>query len=292
MSLQIGNELDEFVTESVRNTLVGLPLDLPAINIARGRSEGIPPLNQIRQQVFTATHDAALQPYGNWFEFGLALRHFESLTNFIAAYGTDPSITAATTTVAKRAAAQALINASGPFMFAPAATSGLDNVDFWPGGMAEKQAVFGGLLGATFNFIFETQLEKLQNGDRFYYLQRLDGLNLVEQLEGNSFAELARRNTDVGATMDVIFHTADFNFDAASPQFTSATPVILDPLDPNSSRILTLGDGTKVFFDPLHTGKNIVFNGGPGADRFRSDVGDDSIFGNAGADRLDGGEGN
>ena len=45
---QVGNELDEFVTDSVRNTLVGLPLDLAAINIARGRSEGIPPLNNAR----------------------------------------------------------------------------------------------------------------------------------------------------------------------------------------------------------------------------------------------------
>jgi len=289
---QVGNELDEFVTSSVRNTLVGLPLDLPAINIARGRSEGIPPLNEVRRQLYVATQDSTLAPYANWFEFGLALKHFDSLTNFIAAYGTHPSITGASTVAAKRAAAQALVLANDPILFQDAATSGLNKVDLWPGGMAEKQAVFGGLLGATFNFIFETQLENLQNGDRFYYLQRLDGLNLVEQLEGNSFAELARRNTDVGATMDVIFHTADFNFDAASPEFTSATPVILDPADPNSSKILTLGDGTKVFFDPLHTGKNIVFNGGPGADRFRSDVGDDSIFGNAGNDRLDGGEGN
>jgi len=293
MSLQIGNELDEFVTESVRNTLVGLPLDLPAINIARGRSEGIPPLNQIRQQVFTATHDAALQPYGNWFEFGLALRHFESLTNFIAAYGTDPSITAATTTVAKRAAAQLLINASGPFMFAPAATSGLDNVDFWPGGMAEKQSVFGGLLGTTFNFIFEHQLEDLQNGDRFYYLQRTDGLNFRQQLEGNSFAELIRRNTDMGASMDKVFDTADFNFDAAALAAAGTAPLILDPLNPATSpEILTLPDGTKVFFDPLHAGKNITFNGGPGDDRFRADVGDDTLFGNGGNDRLAGGEGN
>ena len=46
LSRQVGNELDEFVTSSVRNSLVGLPLDLAAINIARGRSEGIPPLNR------------------------------------------------------------------------------------------------------------------------------------------------------------------------------------------------------------------------------------------------------
>src|SRR5438067_1446125 len=152
LSLQVGNELDEFVTSSVRNTLVGLPLDLPAINIARGPSEGIPPLNEVRRQFFLATQDPVLKPYANWTEFGLALRHFQSLPNFIAAYGTHPSITAATTVAAKRAAAQALVTAGDPLLNAPAATSGLNNVDFWPGGMAEKPNVFGGLLGTTFNF--------------------------------------------------------------------------------------------------------------------------------------------
>ena len=66
-------------------------------------------------------------------------------------------------------------------------TTGLDDVDFWVGGLAEKQAPFGGLLGPTFNFVFETQMEDLQDGDRFYYLSRTAGLNLLTQLEGNSF---------------------------------------------------------------------------------------------------------
>ena len=42
---QVGNEIDEFVTEALRNNLLGLPLDLAAINIARGRDTGIPSLN-------------------------------------------------------------------------------------------------------------------------------------------------------------------------------------------------------------------------------------------------------
>ena len=297
-TVQVANELDEFITQSVRETLVGLPLDLAAINIARGRSEGIPPLNEVRRQLFAQTNDTSLQPYANWMEFGLQLKHFDSLANFVAAYGTHPSIVAATTVAAKRAAAQALVLAGDPFLSTGATAAdptagGLNNVDFWNGGLAEKQSVFGGLLGSTFNYIFEHQLESLQNGDRFYYLQRTDGLNIRLSLEGNSLAELARRNTTVGGTMDNIFETADFIFDAGSPQLTSATPVILDPLAPTTSpRILTLADGTKLFFDPLHQGKNILFNGGPGADRFRSDVGDDTLFGNAGNDRLDGGEGN
>ena len=44
---QVGNEIDEFVTEALRNNLLGLPLDLAAINLARGRDTGIPSLNAV-----------------------------------------------------------------------------------------------------------------------------------------------------------------------------------------------------------------------------------------------------
>jgi len=294
-SREIGNELDEFVTSSVRNTLVGLPLDLPAINLARGRSEGIPPLNEARRQFFAATKDPTLAPYKNWFEFRFALRHDQSFVNFVAAYGTHPSITGATTVAAKRQAAQALVLANSPFLLTQASSAdptagGLNNVDFWIGGMAEKPNVFGGLLGSSFNFVFERQLEKLQDFDRFYYLQRVDGINLHQALEANSFAELIRRNTDMGASMDVVFNTADIMFDSSDPRFSSANTSPVDLGDGMS--VFTLTDGTKVFFDPLHTGKNVVINGDATANKWRADVGDDSMFGNGGNDRLDGGEGN
>src|SRR5205814_9159549 len=120
---------------------------LPAINIGRGRSERIAPQNGPRKLFFSGRRDTAVKPYANWFEFGLNLKHSDSLVNFVAAYGTHPTITSATALAAKRSAATALVAANGPFMFQAAATSGLDTVDFWPGGMAERQAVFGGLLG-------------------------------------------------------------------------------------------------------------------------------------------------
>ncbi|HYS27287.1 MAG TPA: peroxidase family protein [Vicinamibacterales bacterium] len=295
LSKQVGNELDEFVTSSVRNTLVGLPLDLAAINLARGRSEGVPSLNEARRQFFNATRDPTLAPYKSWSEFRFALRHDQSFVNFVAACGNHPTITGATTVADKRAAAQALVNANDPFLSTQASAAdptagGLENVDFWIGGMAEKPNVFGGLLGPTFNVVFERQLEKLQDGDRFYYLQRTDGLNLKEQLEGNSFAELIRRNTDMGVSMDVVFNTADFNFDTNDPRFSSANT---SPVDVGGGMsVFTLADGTKVFFDPAHSGKNITVNGSAGNDRWRADVGDDTMLGNGGADRLEGGEGN
>jgi beta-lactam-binding protein with PASTA domain len=290
ITVTVGNELDEFVVNSVRNTLVGLPLDLPAINIARGRSEGIPSLNNARKQFFTATRNSAVTPYSNWFEFGQNLRHQESLVNFVAAYGTDPSITGATTIVDKRAAAAALVAANGAFMFQPAATSGVDVVDFWPGGMAERQSPFGGLLGSTFNFVFEKQLNNLQNGDRFYYLSRLDGLNLRNQIENNTLAELARRNTDVGGVMANVFNLADHNFNVGVPGDPTSSTTTVTLAD--GTQLQTRPDGTKVFFDAAHKGRNVMFNGSAGDDRLVGDIGDDTFWGNLGNDRIDGGDGN
>ena len=73
---------------------------------------------------------------------------------------------------------------------------GLDDVDLWVGGLAEVTNLNGGLLGSTFNYVFQNTLENLQDVDRFYYLNRTPGMNLRTQLEGNSFAELIERNTD------------------------------------------------------------------------------------------------
>ena len=42
MSKQTGNEIDEFVTGALRNSLLGLPLDLATLNIVRGRDTGTP----------------------------------------------------------------------------------------------------------------------------------------------------------------------------------------------------------------------------------------------------------
>ena len=89
-------------------------------------------------------------------------------------------------------------------------TTGVDAIDFWIGGLAEKQMPFGGLLGSTFNFVFETQMEKLQNGDRFYYLERTAGLNFLTELENNSFAKLIMANTDATHLPGDVFTTPGF----------------------------------------------------------------------------------
>ena len=58
MTRQASNEIDEFVTEALRNNLVGLPLDLATINMARGRDTGVPSLNAARREFYAMTGDA------------------------------------------------------------------------------------------------------------------------------------------------------------------------------------------------------------------------------------------
>jgi Ca2+-binding RTX toxin-like protein len=235
MTRQVGSEIDEFVVEALRNNLLGLPLDLPALNIARGRDTGIPSLNDARAEIYAMTGAADVKPYTSWIDFAQHIKHPVSVINFIAAYGTHPLITAQTTLNDRRAAAMAIVlgedqpnipNANGVgvhTIFAPDALDraaflnatgiyapdgngthddsrgGLNLIDLWIGGLAEEINEFGGQLGSTFNYIFEYQMEHLQNGDRFYYLSRTQGMNLLNLLEPNTFTDLVMRNTDLGA---------------------------------------------------------------------------------------------
>ena len=307
MTDQVGQEIDEFVTDALRNRLLGLPLDLAALNMARGREAGIQRLNESRRQFSAATNgNPALAPYANWLNFGLEIKHPTSMINFVAAYGTHPSITGAATAAAKRTAAQLLVagdplNTATPadsadFMNGTGAwvnvggrtTTGLDDVDLWVGGLAEKQSPFGGLLGSTFNYVFETQMENLQDGDRFYYLSRTAGLNMLVQLEGNSFSELIMRNTDVTTLPADSFSRLDLKFDLGVQ--ASSGPIVDDPATEYDERTLLtrMADGTVRYAGPLH----VLFTGSPGGDRARSSEGDDTMRGQDGDDVLEGGAGN
>ena len=110
MTRQVGNEIDEFVTSALRNNLLGLPLDLATINLARGRDTGVPSLNAARRDFYEASsHAPELKPYSSWVEFAGNLKNEASVMNFIAAYGLHSILTSATTIDAKRDAAMALI---------------------------------------------------------------------------------------------------------------------------------------------------------------------------------------
>ncbi len=331
MAAQRGNAIDEFVTEALRNNLLGLPLDLATLNLTRARSEGIPTLNQARRvfyagSVGTGSLNSSVRPYTSWIDFGLALRHPASLINFVAAYGTHPTIRDSgpdgvlgtaddvTTVAAKRAAAALIVNGgtgapadSADFMNGTGlwanvnslSVTGLDAVDLWIGGLAEKPPVFGGLLGSTFDFVFETQMQRLQDNDRFYYLARLAGLHFLEQVESNSFAQLAMRNTTAKDLPGLAFTKPDYVFDLSAQ--TNPTGIVDDPNTPynetnldgtGTDRLIRLPDGTIRLTGGGTTENHSLFAGTNGGDRIQGAEGDDSIWGNDGNDRIEGGAGN
>jgi Ca2+-binding RTX toxin-like protein len=339
MSRQVGNEIDEFVTPALRSNLLGLPLDLAAINMARARETGVPSLNAARRVFYAESNNSQVKPYESWADFAFNLRHRDSLVNFVAAYGTHSSITGASSVAAKRDAAAALVygaegpdgvlddvattpedeSADNPTAPAPddrldflnstdgtpwannangVTVTGLDQIDLWMGGLAEKQMVFGGLLGSTFNYVFELQMEDLQFGDRFYYLARTAGLNLLTQLEGNSFAEMVQRNTDVEGLPADAFSRPDYVFNMS--QLGASGPIPDDPTTGDSQNPVVESDrssepgmhlnrtGAQLrYTGPAHT----VFNGTAGADRMWASEGDDTIRGNDGEDWMQGGDG-
>ena len=157
--------------------------------------------------------------------------------------------------------------------------TGLEDVDFWVGGLAERINTFGGMLGSTFTYVFEKQLEDLQFGDRFYYLFRNEGEQLFAALEGNTFSDMIQRNTmashlpaDIFALQDPVLDIAE---QAALPE---------GEREPGLTR---LADGTWSWNGDEH----VEMHGTPGDDSLRGDEGDDAIWGYAGNDRIEGGAG-
>ncbi len=342
---QVSNEIDEFVTGALRNNLLGQPLDLAALNIARGRETGVAPLNLLRAQIFSTTHDQGLRPYESWNDFGNYLKHPASLINFVAAYGHHAALDAATTLDMKRAVASAIVSgqsvtlADGTVVNAPVdsydfmhstgayindaananavhatwttgSITGLDNVDLWIGGLAEKQNLFGGLLGSTFNFVFKLQLEHLQDADRLYYLPRIEGTHWGSEIEGNSFADLITRNTGATHLPGSIFLTPEYTVEAkniivrdinGNLQYdVNGNIITTDPAtwahNPVTGAHLVdvLNDGTIRFIgDDNFLGNTMVLGGTQFDDKLEAGhADDDTVYGDAGNDTIDGGGGN
>lgn len=326
----LGNEVDEFVTPALQQSLLGQPLDLAAINIARGRDVGLPTLNELRQQIFDGviqntnnTNGGALAPYTSWNDFGDHLRNPETLVNMIAAYarGGDAfgdAIVAARTAYetgvpgatlgAIRGAAQAVVDAfnnaadpnhaaavtfmqgtptyndvTGQWEFT-GGNQGFWDVDLWIGGLAERP-LLEGPLGTTFSFVFLDFAQRMQDGDRFYYLYRLPpGTNLGDEVIRAEFSTLVERATGLEHLNGNVFNYADkfFILDDTNNFFNAANAMLDDGVTPASQGHIVIGGN----------GGNDYLVAGIGDDTVYGDAGNDYIQGSQGDDHLYGGDGN
>jgi Ca2+-binding RTX toxin-like protein len=172
--------IDVDMVNALRNQLVGRPLDLAALNIFRGRDMGIAPFNSVRQQLWESTGKNSLRPYSGWDDFqarnGLSAALIAQL---MAAY-----------------------------------PDGFETMDLWIGGLAEKPV--HGQLGSTFGYIFREQLDRLQHGDRFYYLEIFDDSIFADNPA--TFAAIIMRNTGLtGLPANVFQHDQVVHLGAQLP---------------------------------------------------------------------------
>ncbi|MDZ4294024.1 MAG: peroxidase family protein [Hydrogenophaga sp.] len=343
-SQQVGNGIDIWVTDALRNNLVGLPLDLATLNIVRGRDTGMLSLNGVREELYTATNgNATLKPYESWNEFKANLLHQETLVNFVMAYSRDAVLTQFADektllewdalkvsgtpqdnvdyATALRTAAEAAV-LDGAFM---AYDQGFNAIDFWLGGLAEAK-VPGGMLGSTFDFIFAMQMIELQDGDRFYYLNRLGGTNLLAEIEAQLFSDIVMRNTGVENLYTDIFSVPDATVDmtVTQPFFNFFNQLANEKVNTtdilgNAVQVGTAGwaydyqagawtfygntgdylDARGVFSpngagnaSEVIVGTDVAPQGGTNNDRIDGWGGNDTIWAKAGNDTVEGGKGN
>jgi Ca2+-binding RTX toxin-like protein len=325
MTTERGSQIDEFVVSSLRSNLLGLPLDLAAINIARGRDTGMPTFNDARAELYQQTNSPWLKPYANWVELASNLKNPMTIVNLIAAYGTHASIEAAMTLADKRDAAFDLVFGGGAisnverfdFLLGRnswrAESSGLNSIDLWVGGLAERIMPFGGMLGSTFTAVFEAQMEALQDGDRFYYLSRTQGQNFLNELEQNSLSKMLLANTSLsdpgpdgirGTADDIVTHhigVDSFTLYDFVLEVNQANQLVPDPVG-NDPVLEGLGMGKVVRDDPTTAavetnyirftgGEHVAVGGTSGSDTIITSDGDDGIWGDDGDDYIESGFG-
>ncbi|MDR7040426.1 Ca2+-binding RTX toxin-like protein [Methylobacterium sp. BE186] len=306
--------IDEQIVEVIRSKLLGLPLDLYAANIERGREAGLPTLDAFRRSVseagslieqahqasnYTATQPEkvpSLKPYETWSEFGAHLRGTPEeqaalLALFKAAYGEEDVH--------------------------------VQDVDLFVGGLAEKP--FGASqMGSTFTWIFQEQLDRLQEGDRFYYFNQLkDAPLLLADIGSQHFSDIIMRNTGldhlhfaafkVAETVELGAEDRTYEHDGL-PATPGAAVVLVGNAHDNTIRV-TAGDHTiygedgddilqgGLGLDALHGGGGddvleagsgnlgAFAYGEDGNDTLIGHAGDDTLIGGAGSDRLEGGAG-
>jgi hypothetical protein len=257
--------IDVDVVNALRNQLVGQPLDLAALNIFRGRDTGIAPFNTVRAELYAKTGNASLRPYTGWADF----QSRNGLSDaFIA-------------------------------QLKQAYPEGFQHMDLWIGGLAEKPTK--GQLGSTFGYIFLEQLDRLQDGDRFYYLEILDDSLFQSPDNAQTFADIIMRNTGItGLSSQVFLASADGATNGSKGWYTpppSPETIVTVSLSDRADRHTATGKnelikalGGNDSIDGAGGGDEIW--GGNGADTLMGGAGTDHLRGESGDDRLYGGDGN
>lgn len=273
--VQPAEEVDVNIVDAVRNDLVRMSADVFAFDVAREWDVGLGSMNQIRADLMASldpyvkeavSFAGDLTPYGSWEDFQARNNLSDTvIAQFKKAY---PDLVLEDSQIADFLAANPgykLVNGN--------TVKGIDRVDLFVGGLAEKH-INGGVVGQTFWVIIHEQLDRIQEGDRLYYPDRVEHLDLYEVIEEQGFAGIVARNTGLTNLPENIFGTSQLD----------QPPVIA-----HNNVVLNGGNGIDILNGGLG---NDVLNGGGGNDTLNGGAGNDILNGGLGADVMVGGVGN
>jgi Ca2+-binding RTX toxin-like protein len=207
-------------------------------------------------------------------------------------------------------------DALDPASLANTPTSGnrdFEKISLWLGGLAEAKTP-GGMLGPTHDFIYAYQMQQLQRGDEAYYLGKLAGTDLLEEIKSKTVADMVMAATGVKHLYHKIFAVNDADYERSQQSFAtfssetalfSASQSLVDAngvqrqvgLAGYVNGVLTGNNGNYLdargIFNPNGSGKaSELFGGTDGVDQFKGLGGDDCMWGDGGADVMDGGDDN
>ncbi|WP_347113627.1 peroxidase family protein [Leclercia sp. S52] len=282
--VQAAEEVDVNLVDAVRNDLVRMSADVFAFDVAREWDVGLGSMNQIRADLLASRDPYVkeavrfagdLTPYSSWEDFQARNNLSDTvIAQFKQAY---PDLVLEDSQIAD------FLAANPGYQFVNGNTvKGIDRVDLFVGGLAEKH-INGGVVGQTFWVIIHEQLDRIQEGDRLYYIDRVEHLDFYDVLEEQGFAAIVARNTGLTNLPENIFGTSQLD----------KPPVVV-----NNNLVLNGGNGNDILnggigHDVLNGGGgNDTLNGGAGNDSLNGGSGNDSLDGGDGADNLQGGAGN
>ena len=329
---QASEDVDFNIVDAVRNDLVRISADLFAFNVARGWDMGLGTLNQIRKDLSASTSPYVeeavgfaggdLSAYTSWEDFQQRNELSDAvIAQFRQAY---PDLVLAAADIA----AFQSINPDIDIAMQGNGTGivkGIDRLDLWVGGLAEKH-INDGIVGQTFWVVLSEQFERLQDGDRFYYIDRFDNFDFYETfIDGQEFADIVARNTGMTDLPEHMFETeeidqeddededdtdndddededddTDGEDDTDDDEDEDEDEDEDDDTDEDDDEDEDDGDDDTVTPPPppavvglvlAGTALTDVLTGGAGSDNITALAGDDVVVGNGGDDAISGGEG-
>ena len=238
ISQQTAEEVDVNIVDAIRNDLSRISADLFSFNVARGRDLGLGTLNQVRMSLNTSQDTYVreaidrwagdLSAYSSWEDFQARNNLSDTLIEKLKVAYPDLVLGSSEEIDAFQAINPDIVLVDGNTV------KGIDRVDLWVGGLIEAH-INDGMVGQTFWVILHEQLDRLQEADRFYYLDRFDNFAFYAQIDGGTeggFGAIIARNTGGLWNGENVFLTGDplnligapLVFDFIAPEVETFSP--------------------------------------------------------------------